>query len=656
MLPCRLLTTALAVACAATAVSGQIRVVNYNTLDGPTPGVHDNSANLQTIFGAIATQSAVGIARRPDLIILQEQTNTSASALASLLNTTYGLTGAYVAVQPGGQPGSSDPVFIDRQAFVYNTQSLAMIGSATTISTSAQRPVIRAQFRPLGYSSPAASFYAYGAHLMASDPTGRANQTAAMRANANTFPGAHILFAGDFNMQNNGETAWQNLVTGAGDGLAVDPLNPGNASQTWNNNSAFASIHTQSTRVGATPDGDGGATGGMDDRFDVQLSTQEMQDGEGLSYIPGTYRAFGQDGQHFNSAINAAPTIPLGAAVATALWDASDHLPVVVDYQLPARMQFAAADLPARVIQGPAIPFNVTVTNSALVATANGADELDFAISGAGSVLASGSGTASATTAGTVLSASIAVPTPGFSAGTVTASSTSQGVEISSISIGRSVQVLAHASMGFDNAATIGLVDYGVYDVSLSFVGRSVGVSNRAMPGVETALATGTGFTGDAGPFTIDNSSGFAPNWPIGSGVDTTFRPALAGVGLHERTITLLFQEEDLLNAIGHSLQLTLRGRAALGGDADLSNTVDIDDFGILASNFNQPATAWTDGDFNRDGVVDIDDFGVLAGNFNQSVAPGAGVNPRDRASVPEPYGMTGALVLVWTRRRRCRA
>lgn len=60
--------------------------------------------------------------------------------------------------------------------------------------------------------------------------------------------------------------------------------------------------------------------------------------------------------------------------------------------------------------------------------------------------------------------------------------------------------------------------------------------------------------------------------------------------------------------------------RYTLYGDADLTGTTDIDDFGRLAASFNG-AGEWSSGDFNYSGIVDIDDFGLLAANFNQGVA-----------------------------------
>jgi len=82
-------------------------------------------------------------------------------------------------------------------------------------------------------------------------------------------------------------------------------------------------------------------------------------------------------------------------------------------------------------------------------------------------------------------------------------------------------------------------------------------------------------------------------------------------------------------------------------GDANLSGSTEIGDFGLLASNFNRPGS-WSSGDFNYDDVTDIGDFALLAAHFNQ-VAPAA------RATVPEPSGLlvVCGVALSTLRRRR---
>jgi hypothetical protein len=76
--------------------SAQLRVVSWNTLDGPNA---TSEPHFRTVFESIAGDSINGIARRPDIISLQEQTSSSTQYLAGMLNSLYGVS-SYVAVQP----------------------------------------------------------------------------------------------------------------------------------------------------------------------------------------------------------------------------------------------------------------------------------------------------------------------------------------------------------------------------------------------------------------------------------------------------------------------------------------------------------------------------------------------------------------------------
>jgi hypothetical protein len=83
-------------------------------------------------------------------------------------------------------------------------------------------------------------------------------------------------------------------------------------------------------------------------------------------------------------------------------------------------------------------------------------------------------------------------------------------------------------------------------------------------------------------------------------------------------------------------------------GDANLSGTVNLDDFTALAANFGATGD-WVDGDFNFDGNINLDDFTSLAANFGLSAADTA------RAAVPEPsaLGLIAAAAMGMARRRR---
>lgn len=72
----------------------------------------------------------------------------------------------------------------------------------------------------------------------------------------------------------------------------------------WNNNDFFASVHSQSTHTS----GDCFSTGGSDDRFDFILTSDEIINGtDYMKLVPGSYKALGQDGQHFNDRLTGSP-------------------------------------------------------------------------------------------------------------------------------------------------------------------------------------------------------------------------------------------------------------------------------------------------------------------------------------------------------------
>ncbi len=171
----------------------------------------------------------------------------------------------------------------------------------------------------------------YVAHFKASSGSSnvaeRAQATeAVMKYHGDNYQADHnYVISGDFNMYTSNEQGFINLTADPNRAIRFkDPINkPGS----WNNSGAFASVHTQSTRVS----GSCHSGGGLDDRFDFVLCGQELLDNtRGLAYIPGSYRAVGNDGNHFNSSINTGTNSAVPSAVLTALYEMSDHLPVEI--------------------------------------------------------------------------------------------------------------------------------------------------------------------------------------------------------------------------------------------------------------------------------------------------------------------------------------
>ncbi|MCB0729365.1 MAG: T9SS type A sorting domain-containing protein, partial [Ignavibacteriae bacterium] len=68
------------------------------------------------------------------------------------------------------------------------------------------------------------------------------------------------------------------------------------------------------------------------DRFDMILVSQAVIDSGSITYLPNSYTTFGNDGNHFNGALIELPNATVSNDIATALYYASDHLPVYADF------------------------------------------------------------------------------------------------------------------------------------------------------------------------------------------------------------------------------------------------------------------------------------------------------------------------------------
>ena len=153
----------------------------------------------------------------------------------------------------------------------------------------------------------------------------------------------NFVLSGDFNVYTSSEEAYDNLVNNPN--YLVRFHDPIGRSGNWNNNSQFADIFTQSTHTGAASCA---SNGGMDDRFDFILVSNKVKNGsDKVKCLPETYHAFGQDGRRFNGSIINPANTSVSGTVAQALYDMSDHLPVVMDYAISQTL--AVNDVPAEI-------------------------------------------------------------------------------------------------------------------------------------------------------------------------------------------------------------------------------------------------------------------------------------------------------------------
>lgn len=339
------------------AIVGQLRVVDYNILNLP------NTAAMTTVLQAIGNQTVGGITRPLDVLLLQEVDSSiggQAAQVRDILNTLYGANTYAVGTLQQSQASGGD-----RQAIVYRNSSVDLVGQVEVTGASGPRAPMRYQLRPEGMSA-AFDFYVYNSHYDAVDAPDRLDEALAIRANSDALgQGAEILYAGDYNIDTSTEDMYDVALQGAGNGQAFDPINtPGS----WASNSGFRAVHTQSTRVAVLPDG--GASGGMDDRFDFVLHSQEVGasgtagNGVGLEYRAGSYRAYGNNNTHtYNGDINTGSGFPAG--VLDALRLNSDHLPIVVDYDIVTPTVASSTALVSGTnpsVFGQSVTFTATVT------------------------------------------------------------------------------------------------------------------------------------------------------------------------------------------------------------------------------------------------------------------------------------------------------
>ena len=156
----------------------------------------------------------------------------------------------------------------------------------------------------------------------------------------------NVLIMGDFNMYGASESGYRLLTQTYSNPYArfIDPVASLGGVGEWNNNSQFAPFHTQSTHGYSD---ECYSSGGLDDRFDFILMSDEiMFSYNHLRYVQGSYHAVGNDGRHFNQSIDQGYNYAVPAEVATALFDASDHLPVTMKIAVDTKLDVNDFDIP----------------------------------------------------------------------------------------------------------------------------------------------------------------------------------------------------------------------------------------------------------------------------------------------------------------------
>jgi len=169
----------------------------------------------------------------------------------------------------------------------------------------------------------------YSVHLKASDGSSESAQRAREIATliGTLSPRPRIMICGDFNIYSTNEPAYTALIGPTAIRRFIDPIG-----QLWRRNDvAFSKVYTQCTRRVTLGACGGGVDGGLDDRFDLILASQELSS----RVITSSYTSFGNDGlPRLNESIDEPANQSVSAQMAAALKCASDHLPSFVDVVL----------------------------------------------------------------------------------------------------------------------------------------------------------------------------------------------------------------------------------------------------------------------------------------------------------------------------------
>jgi len=526
----RLSATAAVLALFAAATPAHaLRVVTWNLEVYQSGNIVGRQPSFRTVLAAL----------NPDVMVCQEIND--AASKDSMLNNVLNV------VQPGEWTGTWIELGSDDGAIFWKPAKVN-VTNLTTVPVGSTRSVLLAVVKPVGYVSNASWFRTYSLHFKANgvpfspnDSTTRRVEGTNLRTSINNVDtaanGPNFLVGGDTNFYGNYEGGYIRLTESQldndGRGSDVFPL-PG----TWNS-SGFALYHTQSTRA---------ASGGLDDRFDLWLMAPSMRNGNGLDYVPNTYVPYGNDGSHYDLDIDGGGfNLAVGLTVATALRIASDHLPVLIQIQVPAKVVAASQLDFGNVIVGAAgITQPLSVSNNA----APPADKLRYTlVAPIGFTLSSGADSVAAGAAAKVHTVGLLTGAAGNKAGALLM--TTNDVDSTSKPVALSARVLDHAVASLDSSVVLTSADLDFGDHSAAnFEDQPVRVHDQGWNALQAQLAiTGASITGGDGRFSL---VGFAP--ATAGAVGHTFTVHFDGTGApldsaYQATLTFTTSDEALPGA-----------------------------------------------------------------------------------------------------------
>ena len=278
---------------------------------------------------------------QPDILVCNEVDGSNSTAHGRILNFSLNTNGTTRWAATDLYTNGSSLI----NAVYYDATKLG-VKSQSIISTDLQGgnlvrgiDVVRFYYKDslLAWNPDTVFFTLFAGHLKAGSTAGDLSERqlacdALMGYLANNPRDDIYLLAGDLNMSKSQEAGFQKLLNHSN--ASIRFFDPENKLGNWNNNGTFAAWHTQSTRDGQTNSGCFSG-GGLDDRYDhILVNSSALSSSARMRYIAGSLHPLGNDGLHFNTAINSGTNNSVPATVLTALYELSDHLPVVADFEV----------------------------------------------------------------------------------------------------------------------------------------------------------------------------------------------------------------------------------------------------------------------------------------------------------------------------------
>ncbi|WP_339610729.1 T9SS type A sorting domain-containing protein [uncultured Planktosalinus sp.] len=298
-----------------------IKTMFYNVFDFPSAPPSNRPELLKNILNTY----------QPDIFMICELENEFGADL--ILNNSLNSTSTTYSRAPyfDNQSGNAEL----QQLIFYKSEKFTL--AAIDIITTTVRDINR--YRLLLHTDDQSTnplyLDIYVTHLKSSTGTSNQQLRLQMVTQLTNYLAAidsdsYVIFAGDLNVYSASEPAYQHLLDPDNSITFADPID---APGSWNNNASFSYLHTQSTRLSSSGFG-GGAGGGLDDRFDFILISENMLDNPEMMYVENSYKAYGNNSNCFNDRIDSPDCNGVfEQSLRDNLYLMSDHLPVVMELQ-----------------------------------------------------------------------------------------------------------------------------------------------------------------------------------------------------------------------------------------------------------------------------------------------------------------------------------